>query len=770
MEGKEMSMSSLSRKPFKALLVLVVIGTMAAALVGCGAPTEAPETEEPTAVEEPTEAPATEEEPTGGEGGEAFTIGVSNGFVGSEWRTQMIQNMQEVNQEYMDQGLTNELIIESADVDVQGQIQQIQNLINRGVDAIIINPNDQNALNSVIEEAVNAGIVVIAVDQEVSSEQALNVVTNQKQWAMISARWLMDQLGGSGDIVLIEGVVGHPANEARMEGVEEVLSEYPDVEVVGRDTGNWDQATGQQVMSDFLASLPNIDGVWTQDGMAEGALRAVRTADPEEWPVMVGEARAGYLQLWNEVKQERPDFTSIGVVNPPGQGVSGLRVALEILQGREVADDALRGEFGNTLYIPIPGVVTEENFQEIYEQYQDRPASYTLDGWITEEQAVQLMEGEITAEDLMGDLPYTGETEAAEPETPTVEASFTPPEQDTPEEISAVLPVAEDVEGAPFTIGVSNGFVGSEWRTQMIQDLQEANAAYMELGLTNELLIESADVDVQGQIQQIQNLMNQGADAIIINPNDQNALNSVIQEAVDEGVVVIAVDQEVSSEAVLNVVTNQKEWAKISARWLVDQLGGSGDVVLIEGVVGHPANEARMEGVEEVFSEYPELEVVGRDTGNWDQATGQQVMSDFLASLPNIDGVWTQDGMAEGALRAIRTANPDEWPVSTGEARAGFLQLWNEVKQERSDFTSIGVVNPPGQGASGLRVALELLTGSQVDETQLEGEFGNTLYIPIPGVVTEENFQDVYEMYSDAPASYTLDGWISQEDAHAFMQ
>jgi ribose transport system substrate-binding protein len=71
---------------------------------------------------------------------------------------------------------------------------------------------------------------------------------------------------------------------------------------------------------------------------------------------------------------------------------------------------------------------------------------------------------------------------------------------------------------------------------------------------------------------------------------------------------------------------------------------------------------------------------------------------------------------------------------------------------------------------SGLRVALELLTGSQVDETQLEGEFGNTLYIPIPGVVTEENFQDVYEMYSDAPASYTLDGWISQEDAHAFMQ
>jgi ribose transport system substrate-binding protein len=763
------------QKPFKALLVLLAVALMATALVGCGGATETPtaEPEEPTPAEEqeeePTEAPPTEEEPTEEEGA-PFTIGVSNGFVGSEWRTQMIQNMQEVNQEYMDQGLTNELIIESADVDVQGQIQQIQNLMNRGVDAIIINPNDQNALNSVIQEAVDAGIVVIAVDQEVSAEAALNVVTNQKEWAKISARWLAEQLGGSGDVVLIEGVVGHPANEARMAGVEEVFSEYPDIEVVGRDTGNWDQATGQQVMSDFLASLPNIDGVWTQDGMAEGALRAVRTADPDEWPVMVGEARVGYLQLWHEVKQERADFTSIGVVNPPGQGVSGLRVALEMLQGREVADEALRGEFGNTLYIPIPGVVTEENFEQVYEEYKDRAASYTLDGWITQEQAVQLMEGEITAEDLMEDLQFMGEEEGEAPETPTVEASFTPPEQDTAEEISAILPAAEEVEGAPFTIGVSNGFVGSEWRTQMVQDLQDANAVYMELGLTNELIVESADVDVQGQIQQIQNLMNRGVDAIIINPNDQNALNSVIQEAVDAGIVVIAVDQEVSAEAALNVVTNQKEWAKISARWLVDQLGGSGDVVLIEGVVGHPANEARMAGVEEVFGEYPDIEVVGRDTGNWDQATGQQVMSDFLASLPNIDGVWTQDGMAEGALRAIRTADPDEWPVSTGEARAGFLQLWHEVKQERADFTSIGVVNPPGQGVSGLRVAMELLTGSQVDETQLEGEFGNTLYIPIPGVVTEENFQEVYDMYADSPASYTLDGWISQEDARAFMQ
>jgi len=324
--------------------------------------------------------------------GDSFVIGVSNGFVGSEWRTQMIQNIENVVAEFAEKGLQIELVIESADVDVQGQVQQIQNLINRGVDAIIVNPNDQAALNLVLEDAVAEGIVVIPVDQEISAQGVYNVVIDQKEWAKISARWLAEQLGGQGDVVLIEGVVGHPANEARMEGVMEVFAEYPGINIVGRDTGNWDQATGQQVMSDFLASLPNIDGVWTQDGMAQGALTAVRTANPAKWPVMVGEARAGYLQLWHEVKQERPEFTSFGVVNPPGVGADGIRVAVEILIGGTPDADKLSGPFGNTFYVPIPYVVDEFNFAEQYELVKDLPESYTLDGFITQMQAAGFME------------------------------------------------------------------------------------------------------------------------------------------------------------------------------------------------------------------------------------------------------------------------------------------------------------------------------------------------------------------------------------------
>jgi ribose transport system substrate-binding protein len=330
--------------------------------------------------------------------GKSFKIGVSNSFVASEWRTQMLQNMENVVKDLKTQGIEVELVVESKDTDVPGQIQQIQNLLNKGVQAIIINPGDVKGLNATIEEAVADGVPVISVDQAIDAKGVVNVVIDQKEWAKISAQWLVEQLGGKGDIVLIEGFVGHPANEARMSGVQEVLDKNPGIKVVGRDTGKWDQATGQKVMSSFLTSLPNIDGVWTQDGMATGVLTAIKTANPKKWPLVSGEARASYLQLWAEVAKDRPDFTSFGVVNPPGVGADGLRVAVELLSGTKIDPAALQGENKNTLFVPIPYIVDKTNFEAQYAAVKDVPASYVLDGMISQDEAKQLMAGKLMIE------------------------------------------------------------------------------------------------------------------------------------------------------------------------------------------------------------------------------------------------------------------------------------------------------------------------------------------------------------------------------------
>ncbi|RIH81295.1 Xylitol-binding protein [Calidithermus terrae] len=318
-----------------------------------------------------------------------YRIGISNGFVGSEWRTQMLDGIREVVEEYKKAGTNVELVIQSADVDVQGQIQQIRNLINAKVDGIIINPNSQTGLNQVIREATDAGIKVVVVDQEVSAPTAVNVAIDQRAWAKDKMDWLAKALGGKGNVVVINGIDGHPANEAREAGIADSLKNYPNIKVLNTANGDWDHAKAQQVLSSILASQPNIDGIFTQDGMGQGVLRALIAAKPRKMPVVSGEAYVGYMKLWSEIKKSYPDFRSYGLANPPGVGASGLRVVMNLIQGKQLKDGVLKGPYNNTIYVPIPARVDDSTLAKTLADLlaKKKADTYTMDGYLTQAQA-----------------------------------------------------------------------------------------------------------------------------------------------------------------------------------------------------------------------------------------------------------------------------------------------------------------------------------------------------------------------------------------------
>src|SRR5579859_75324 len=372
-----------SHKPLLTVLTTAIVFSFLAACAGTpAAPTAAPTAVPPTAVPtvapaQPTTAPAATAAPSG----KKFTIGISNSFISSEYRTQMIQELKDVNAEYMAAGITNDLVIESADTDVPGQIQQLQNLINKKVDAILVNPGDVNGLNATLEDAVSKGIIVISVDQALAAKGVYDVGIDQYLWAKTSADWLAKKLNGTGNIVEIEGFPGHPANVLRMSAVDDVMKNYPNIKLLGKDTGKWDEATGQQVMSNFLASFPTMNAYWTQDGMAIGAMQAVLAANPAKWPVGVGEARCQFLQLWDARLKQDPTFDTIAVANPPGVSPTGLRIAVNMLMGKKVDTSKLGGPSTNQFVIPIPVIVTKDNFQQVYStSCTGKPASYLLDG------------------------------------------------------------------------------------------------------------------------------------------------------------------------------------------------------------------------------------------------------------------------------------------------------------------------------------------------------------------------------------------------------
>ena len=107
------------------------------------------------------------------------------------------------------------------------QIQDLQNLISQGVDAIIVNPSDREQLNPVIEEAIAQGIVVVAVDQAVTAEGAYVATNDQVEYGRLGAQWLADDLGGEGSVLYMRGIEGVPADDDRNTGFQEVMARVP---------------------------------------------------------------------------------------------------------------------------------------------------------------------------------------------------------------------------------------------------------------------------------------------------------------------------------------------------------------------------------------------------------------------------------------------------------------------------------------------------------------------------------------------------------------
>lgn len=314
-----------------------------------------------------------------------------------------------------------------------------------------------------------------------------------------------------------------------------------------------------------------------------------------------------------------------------------------------------------------------------------------------------------------------------------------------------------------YTIGLSNGFVGSEWRTQMIEEAQAAAAAWAEKGVEVKVVVQSGNVDVQGQIGHIRNFINQDVDAIIINPQSPTAFDPIFAQASEQGVLIVATDAEVTSPDAIYVGIDQKAWAARGAEWLAETLGGEGDVVTINGVAGNPANEARVAGYTEVFAKYPGISVLNQANANWDQAQGQQVMQNLLATYPGVDGVWVQDGMADGAWRAIEGAGRAAEIAATGEIRKDFMERWSAEK-----LTSGASVNPPGVMASALNVAVLRLQGREFREGVFGGPNGNAIYLPIP-FVDNENLAENLAAAEGKPGYWSVTDVVTPEEAEAFF-
>lgn len=161
------------------------------------------------------------------------------------------------------------------------QQEQFETMITQGYDAIVFSPIDIEAGAAAVQAAHDAGIPVIGVNSRVNSDLLTSYVgSDDVEAGYMEAKQVLDQIGCTGNVVIIEGVIGQSANVLRLEGNLKALEECPDVKVLERKTANWSRAEAQSLMENWLTAYRGeIQGVISQnDEMALGAIEAIKGA------------------------------------------------------------------------------------------------------------------------------------------------------------------------------------------------------------------------------------------------------------------------------------------------------------------------------------------------------------------------------------------------------------------------------------------------------------------------------------------------------------
>ncbi len=268
---------------------------------------------------------------TAAEGGEGpFVIGVSNTLVGNGWREEMICA---VKAQSLASENVSEVIVANRNGGPTEQIADMQNLISQGVDAIVVNPSDRDALNPVIDAAAEQGIVVVAVDQAVSSENAYIATNDQVAYGRVGAEWLFEQLGGQGNVLYMRGIDGVPADTDRDEGFQQALESYPDINVVSEVFTGWDYSEGGAQAVDIL-NTQEVDGIWTS-GIDYTVVNAFETTNTEPVPVVGADNNEFLRQLLED------GVPGAAVTNPATIGGVGTAIALQVLQGEDVERETI---------------------------------------------------------------------------------------------------------------------------------------------------------------------------------------------------------------------------------------------------------------------------------------------------------------------------------------------------------------------------------------------------------------------------------------------
>jgi ribose transport system substrate-binding protein len=232
------------------------------------------------------------------------------------------------------------------------QIALIDELIRNKPAAIVVAPFDVKAMVAPVDRLVAAGIPVVNVNERLSGGNVVAYVgTDDYELARVTARYLLNAMGGKGNVVILEGPDNRSTSLPRVRGFKDALKDFAGVKLVDSKSANYARASAIEVMKGFLRAHSQIDGVLTaNDPMAIGAVDALKTANKKALVVGINAS----TEVIDLIKSG--DILSSGDVNGFAQGCLGVEIAVRSLHKQPVPQEVV-----------LPPVVVDKSNYQPYE-------------------------------------------------------------------------------------------------------------------------------------------------------------------------------------------------------------------------------------------------------------------------------------------------------------------------------------------------------------------------------------------------------------------
>jgi ribose transport system substrate-binding protein len=266
-------------------------------------------------------------------------------------------------------------------------------------------------------------------------------------------------------------------------------------------------------------------------------------------------------------------------------------------------------------------------------------------------------------------------------------------------------------KGGQVTIGFSVSTMQNPYFVSMAAGVQEKAKA---LGV--KVLTGDAGDDAAKQANDIQNFISQHVSAVILNPTDGDAVGSSVKALNDAGIPVITVDRTSNSGAVKSQIgTDNVTAGATTAKTLFDDMGGKGNVLVLEGVPGASPTRDRGTGFQQTLKSYPGIKIVGSQTANFQRDQGLTVAQNLLQAHRDATAILSMnDEMALGAVEALRSSG------KLGHVKIIGIDGGADAIKAVEAGTMVATIaqQPKKMGESSVETAVKVAKGESVPKTQ----------------------------------------------------